>query len=80
MKERRTSEVSTREINSTPIHKMPDFQAAIVDYTKILEESNVPHTDIARITNEIKSNPTRRQSNNFINFVHGISRKKPSKI
>ena len=65
--------------NSVPIHKMPDFQAALKDYRRVLEENNVPLPDIERVTKQIQSNPTRRSGNHFINLVNGITREKNPK-
>lgn len=65
--------------NSIPIHKMPDFAAALTYYRRVLEENSVPPTDIERVTGEIQSNITRKRGNDFINLVNGITRaKKPN--
>lgn len=56
-----------------PIQKMPDFNAAISDYGKILGERLVPPQDISRIEAEIReTNKTRRDGNRFINHVTGL--------
>lgn len=66
-------------INSVPIHKMPDFQAALTDYRRILKENKVPLPDIERLTDKIQLNPTRRRSNHFINLVNNITRARKPK-
>ena len=59
-----------------PIQKMPDFNAAISDYAKILgEQCLVPPQDISRMEAEIrKGNKTREAGNRFINHVAGLKR------
>jgi len=74
MTERLTPNGTNTNINNVPIHEMPDFQAALDDYRKVLKEIDVPLADIERVTNEIQSKPTRRQGNKFINLVHVIGR------
>ena len=74
MKEQLGPDIAGTSNNNVPIHKMPDFDAALKDYRRVLEENGVPRTDIDRITKQIKSRPTRKSGNYFINFVNGISR------
>ena len=79
MKERLILNRANTNNNSVPIHEMPDFQAAIDDYKRVLQESKVPPTDIERVTKGIQSNQTRQRSNDFINLVNGIGRAKKTK-
>lgn len=68
---------SAPKINSTPIHRLPDFDIALKTYTKILVEQNVPENDAIRIASSIQDgNLTRRQANAFINFVQHLERNK----
>jgi len=79
MKEQLGPDIAGTSNNNVPIHEMPDFQAAIDDYKRVLQESKVPPTDIERVTKEIQSNPTRKKANDFMNLVNGIAREEKTK-
>ena len=79
MKEQLGPDIAGTNNNSVPIHEMPDFQAALSDYRKVLQESSVPPTDIDRVTRKIQSNPTRRKANDFMNLVNDITRAKETR-
>lgn len=58
------------------VQQMPDFNAAIKDYAKILgERCLVPPQDISRMEAEIrKGNKTREHGNRFINQVNDLKK------
>jgi len=76
MKEQLGPDIAGTSNNNVPIHKMPDFDAALKDYREVLKKNRVPLPDIERVTEQIQSNPTRKRANDFMNLVNGIARGK----